>query len=130
VVADVKEVMEDVLAAVIQTEEAVADATTIDVMMTDATTTVEVIEVTEAIDANLREENAIMKETKVDVLIEMIETQELTDMIKIEITEITDAITVDLKDAITIVEIETTIEMKDVKILTQDVDNLAKEEMK
>lgn len=128
-----KEVMEDVLAAVIQTEEAVADATTIDVMMTDATTTVEVIEVievTEAIDANLREENAIMKETKVDVLIEMIETQELTDMIKIEITEITDAITVDLKDAITIVEIETTIEMKDVKILTQDVDNLAKEEMK
>lgn len=129
---DAKEVKEDALEAVTPTEEVevdvmMIDAMTTDATMTDATTTVE------AIDASHREESAIMKEMKVDVLIETIEIQELIDMTEIETTEITETIdvtTVDLRDVIMIVETETTTETIDVKILTQGADNLAEEEMK
>jgi hypothetical protein len=117
--------MVDVLVVVTQIEE-----TKVDVLTTDVTTTVD------QIDVNLKEENATLKETMVDVPIDVTETLEPIDTTitettetteTTEITEITDVIILDPIDVTLIVEI--TSETRNVKTQIQDVDIPAEEEM-
>jgi hypothetical protein len=117
--------MVDVLVVVTQIEE-----TKVDVLMTDVTTTVD------QIDVNLKEENATLKETVVDVPIDVTETLELTDTTTTETTETTGTTgTTEIIDAIILDPIDVTLivgitsEMRNVKTQIQDVDIPAEEEM-
>jgi hypothetical protein len=120
-----KDLMVDVLVVVTQIEE-----TKVDVLMTDVTTTVD------QIDVNLKEENATLKETVVDVPIDVTETLELTDTTTTETTETTGTTgTTEIIDAIILDPIDVTLivgitsEMRNVKTQIQDVDIPAEEEM-